>query len=663
MFSVIIPYFNGHKTIQRLLDSLPANLPVIVVDDQSDSPFYSLDVSEREGLRVFRPLAKGYFTGAVNRGIEACNTDVLILNQDVYFTGKGWLDLLDEALDDYDLIGEGIQGSHPAWPMGYIHGTFMYISRRVIDTIGLLNEVDYPLWGSTCEYQLRACRAGFRALPLSTIPDFHHRDLKQKRFGDAINTALEREPARQREFIRTPPEISVIIPNYNYGRYLPDAIQGLIAQTFQSFEVVIVDDASTDNSLDIISGLVDPWKGIRAVGYKQNRGTAGALNFGIENSYGRYIAILSADDAMKPNRLENFYRLQLEHPHSFIYDDLVLFGSAAERLNGGKRDGEELILKLPPYDFNELLMKNGVHAGIFYPRQAWKDVGGYPATMGRGREDWAFNVALGLKGWCGVKCDNPGYLYRREGQNRTINNTDPVSRQKFLGQMLALYPDIYRGGRPMGCCGSGSSNSNGAKAAAPANGGGMMAMSLPGARDGMEILEYIGTSASDMTWYGPESKTRYVFGGNRKVGYVDKRDVAKMVALVDQGKPTFRIYQKPVEETPAVEMSEEANQVMQEFELSRALQGIDTKEPGEEFLIDEPAAVEIMMTAGAELVRVGRTTYTTSLPFSPADYSFRQLSKMVDELTADQLVALAEAEKAGKNRSSVIGLFTDKANG
>src|SRR4026207_913112 len=112
-FSIIIPFFNGHKTIQRLLDSLPHNLPVIVVDDHSDNEaatvVYSTDCKGRP-IQVIRPETKGYFTGAVNRGIEACDTDVLILNQDTYFTGDGWLDLLDEALNDYDLIGEGISG-------------------------------------------------------------------------------------------------------------------------------------------------------------------------------------------------------------------------------------------------------------------------------------------------------------------------------------------------------------------------------------------------------------------------------------------------------------------------------------------------------------------------------------------------------------------------
>lgn len=617
-FTVVIPFFNGHKTIQRLLDSLPYELPIVVIDDQSDAEaatvVYSTDCPVRN-VQVIRPETKGYFTGAVNRGIEACDTDVLILNQDTYFTGRGWLDLLDEALDDYGLIGEGIQGSHPAWPVGYIHGTFMYISRRVINAIGLLNEVDYPLWGSTCEYQLRACRAGFRALPIPTIPDFHHRDTKQQRFGDAINTALEREPNRRGEFIRTPPEVSVVIPCYNYGRYLPDAINSLIAQAFQSFEVVIVDDASTDNSREIIEGLIDPWKGIRAIYLEQNLGTAGALNAGVKASYGRHIAILSADDMMKPDRLENFYRLQLQNPHSFIYDDLIAFGHDAYRIRDSEQVEDGYILKLPPYDFNQILRKNGIHAGIFYPKIAWQEAGGYPAKMGRGREDWAFNVALGLKGWCGVKCPTPGYLYRREGQNRTLSNTDFESQKQFLTDMLILYPSIYRGERPMGCCGSGPTNTAGMSSkSAPALPAGRM--SLPGAEEGFEILEYIGGNMGDMTWYGPETGQRYIFGGNRKHGYVDKRDVAKMVALRDQKRPVFQVYQKPAGETTTT------------FDGSN-----------------------------------GKVEETVAPPFDPASISVAVLRTRTGELQLAELEALLEAEKAGLNRKGAIAAIQEVISG
>lgn len=599
-FTIVIPYFNGHKTVQRLLDSLPKSLSILVIDDKSDNKNSVYDLSHA-GLSILQSDKKGYFTGAVNRGIEACNTDVLILNQDTYFTSPKWLDLLNEALDTYDLIGEGITGNHPAWPNGYIHGTFMYISRRVIDTIGLLNEVDYPLWGSTCEYQLRACRQGFNALPLPSIYGFHHRDKRQK-YGDAINTILEREPTRQREFIRTPPEISIVIPNYNYGRYLPEAINSLMAQTFQSFEVVIVDDASTDISRDIIQSLVDPWKGIRAIYLPKNVGTAQAINKGIEASYGRYISILSADDMMKPDRLDNLYRLQLQNPHSFIFDEMIVFGKDAYRMDGVKPTDiqGEYLFPLPPYDFEELLMKNGVHAGIFYPRQAWVDAGGYPALMGRGREDWGFNVALGLKGWCGVKLDTPGYLYRREGQNRTLTNTDIDSRRKFLGKMLELYPDIYRGFRPMGCCGNSKIKYNGSGETVSKIS--MVAGALPG-REGFEILEYIGSNVGDMTWYGPESRTRYIFGGNRRVGYVDKRDVAKMVALLDQGKKVFRVYHKTVETKPL------------------------TTEVKEE----------------------------TTLPFDPSELSVNQIKARLDTLSDKEIEALIEAEKAGLNRKGAIG--------
>lgn len=78
--------------------------------------------------------------------------------------------------------------------------------------------------------------------------------------------------------------------------------------------------------------------------------------------------------------------------------------------------------------------------------------------------------------------------------------------------------------------------------------------SLPG-RDGFEVLEYIGNSAGTMTWWGPVTRTRYVFGGSRRVGYVDARDAAGMLRIADQGQQAFRIYRKPVvKPAPVVEV-------------------------------------------------------------------------------------------------------------
>lgn len=542
--SIVIPFHNGHATIERLLASIPADIPVFIVDDMSQVRLGDRDLSRG---KVIRMMQRGYFTGAVNLGITQCGTDVLILNQDTYFDNDKWLKTIEDNRAQYGLIGEGIAGLHPAYPLGYIHGTFMFIRRDVIRTIGLMNSELYPLWGSTCEYQLRAARAGFEVLPLKSVPGFNH--TRKGRYGSAIEKTLKQEPEREREFIRTPPEVSVVVTCYNYGRYLPDLVSSLLDQTFQSFEVVIVDDHSTDDSFEIAQSLADPWQGIRVIRHKENKGTAAAVNTGIKAAYGKYIARIDADDMMKPTRLADMYKLQLQNPHSFIFDDLILFGSDVHKYPGTKKINDDVVFPLPPYDFDKMIYKNGVHAGIFFPKQAWTDAGGYPEEMNKGREDWAFNVALGLKGYCGVKLDRPGYMYRRSGQNRTILNTNYVSQVQFREQMIRLYPELYRGVKPMGCCGSSKAQfkNGGSKVA------GNSLTSLPG-KDGWEILEYVGTSSGDLTWWGPVTGQRYVMGGNRKVSYVDKADAVSMLKLRDGGREVFRVYVKPPE--PKVEVVE-----------------------------------------------------------------------------------------------------------
>lgn len=535
--TVIVPFFNGYPTLGRLLDSLPLDMPVLIVDDQSDIRLHGSDFGPPKPT-VIRSPEKGYFTGAVNAGLSFSTGDVVIVNQDAWFTGDGWLEVLAQHRERYGLIGEQPVGNRPSFP-GYIHGSFMFIRRDVFNKIGPMNANLYPMWGSVGEYQLRACRAGFEVLPIQNVPDFQHRPERPGKYGLAMSQLLNREPERESDFTRIPPEISVVIPCHNYGRYLPEAIESLLAQTFQSFEVIIVNDASTDDSLEIAQSLADPWKAIRVVHLKDRLGTAGAMNAGIKQANGKYIARLDADDMMRPHRLGEFFELQLKHPHSFIFDDLILFGSETLKYGGLAKNGDDYIFPLPTYDFEYSLYHNGVHAGIMFPKQAWLDTGGYPVEFADGREDWAFNLALGIKGYCGIKADKPGYMYRRDGQNRTLENTSSTKNKMFQEKLIRFYPDIYRGVRPMGCCGSGkqiTKNGNTIVMASNSN--------LPG-RNGFEILEYVGPSSADMTWWGPATKTRYVFGGNRRVGYVDAADAPGMLQMSDGGKKVFAVYAKP----------------------------------------------------------------------------------------------------------------------
>jgi len=98
------------------------------------------------------------------------------------------------------------------------------------------------------------------------------------------------------------PEISVILDNYNYAEFLPQAIESVLSQTFVDFELIIVDDGSTDNSRDIIEKYND--SRIAKV-FKENGGQTSAFNAGLEAASGFIVAFLDSDDYWYPQKLEN----------------------------------------------------------------------------------------------------------------------------------------------------------------------------------------------------------------------------------------------------------------------------------------------------------------------------------------------------------------------
>lgn len=562
--TIVIPYYNEKEALKRLIKTIPQELQIIVVNDQSEIP---PEVSG-DNVRLLNLKNKGYFSGAVNAGIKACNNDVLILNQDTRLVGTGALDLLADNSDKYAMIGERISGNHPAWSNGYIHGTYMFMRRDAIEKVGLLDTKYYPLWGSTCEWQLRACRKNFKVLPVHEIPGFLHD--RNGGMGNSIQSLLKKEPGKRDILIRTPPLISVIAPSYRHGEYAQDLINSLIGgntslgymegQTLQSFEIIIADDCSDDGSYERMKDLADPWKGIHIIQTKENGGTSVACNTAIRAAKASVIARIDGDDMRESDSLELMYDTLVENPKSFIYDDVILF-------TNGKR--LENIWRIKEYGFDELIKKNRVHAGIMFKKKAWAEVGGYPEEMRYGRDDWAFNVGMEIKGYCGVHSHSTGYLYRRDGQNRTLRNTTPQWRSQFAEQLKKLYPDVYRGERPMGCCGNRNRIPVTRAGASPTAQGGTYSMPTnnPGAT-GTVILEYQGANYGNETYIGPITMTPYIFSVKKNRRRVDERDLhfvsmqGQGLGLLDLrmpgGKPLFtRVMPAPPKPAPAPEVEVE----------------------------------------------------------------------------------------------------------
>jgi glycosyltransferase involved in cell wall biosynthesis len=117
------------------------------------------------------------------------------------------------------------------------------------------------------------------------------------------------------------PKVSVIIPTYNAMSYLPSAIESVLRQTFSNFELIIVDDGSTDRTVEWASGLTDAR--VKVI-LQDNYGSARARNQGIAIADGEYIALLDADDVWESSKLEKQVRFLDENPEIGIVDTWTL---------------------------------------------------------------------------------------------------------------------------------------------------------------------------------------------------------------------------------------------------------------------------------------------------------------------------------------------------
>lgn len=112
--------------------------------------------------------------------------------------------------------------------------------------------------------------------------------------------------------------ITVITPTYNRGHLIERAIKSVLNQSYSNLEYLIVDDASTDNTEEVVKSFEDPR--IRFIGYKENGGNAVARNVGVENARGDYIAFLDSDDEYLPDYLEKaFNKLSNSKDADFLW--------------------------------------------------------------------------------------------------------------------------------------------------------------------------------------------------------------------------------------------------------------------------------------------------------------------------------------------------------
>lgn len=136
-------------------------------------------------------------------------------------------------------------------------------------------------------------------------------------------------------------KISVVMPVYNGEKYLNEAIDSIICQTFRDFELIIIDDGSTDNTSNIIKSYND--KRIVFIKNNENLGIVKTLNKGIQIAKGQYIARMDADDICYPYRLEKQYIIMEENPEIGLCGSSVeVFNESTSNIHECPTDNEEI---------------------------------------------------------------------------------------------------------------------------------------------------------------------------------------------------------------------------------------------------------------------------------------------------------------------------------
>lgn len=220
-------------------------------------------------------------------------------------------------------------------------------------------------------------------------------------------------------------KVSVVIPCFNAGEFLEEAVQSALAQTWQNLEVIIVNDGSTDPStLRLLEEA--RWPRTR-IFHQQNAGPSAARNHAVREADGRYIMPLDADDTIEPTYVEKAVAILDARPDvGCVYCKATKFGAV---------QGPWI---LPAYTLRELVIDNVIFVTSLYRKADWERVGGYNERLRHGVEDYDFWVKIVHLGREVVQLEDFLFNYRIQESSRTS------AFQDGRAKVVETYAEIFR---------------------------------------------------------------------------------------------------------------------------------------------------------------------------------------------------------------------------
>ncbi len=408
------------------------------------------------------------------------------------------------------------------------------------------------------------------------------------------------------------PKISILMPVWidipDKVVWFMEALNSIRTQSFQDWEVIIIDDHSSYELSEPKWNYQDESR-FRWFRTPQTQGPSLCRNTAAGLAESDALLPLDADDMLgHENVLSDMYTAWEQDKSRIVYGDLqrmIIKGTNFER--------EKKII-LGQYDFNRATKLDGIMpVTALHSKACHEKAGGWKPELEAGLEDVEYIIAAGKAGCCGHKISSMVLLYRRHNESRAhkLRHGDgnaPPREGEMRNKIIELHADIYRGEFPVGCCGQTSSTTNYARGSSTVKRGVVTTLDRYSKEEKVWI-EYVGARGASFSIIGVKTKSSYYVRGTGHKFEIHKND-AETIKRLEKG--AFKETSDPTREPEPIPEPEQANQntfnpatpelaVIERLDqIAAKSRGLDLPEVPLQQLIIMPPAVPVAEQVGLQ---------------------------------------------------------------
>lgn len=224
------------------------------------------------------------------------------------------------------------------------------------------------------------------------------------------------------------PLVSVIIPCYNQGEFLYEALNSVYQQTYKNVEIIVVNDGSTENKTNMILSSIKNDK-IQVFSIEKSNPSV-ARNYGISKCSGNFFLPLDADDKLHPSFIERALEI--------LRNSTTIAGVSSWAMQFGAKTGIKI---LEGGGIESFIRYNNCTVTALIRKSIWNEVGGYDENMHEGFEDWEFYINLTKRGYKVFIIPEPLFYYRIKSRSR--NTVALVKRPEIYRYIITKHRDVF----------------------------------------------------------------------------------------------------------------------------------------------------------------------------------------------------------------------------